>query len=37
MNKTMKIVLVVVIAIIAIALILHHTDFAGIMRKLHGG
>jgi hypothetical protein len=37
MNKTIKILLALATIIIAIALILHHTDFAGVMRKLHGG
>lgn len=37
MNKTFKIMLALVMIIIGIALILHHSDFAGVMRKLHGG
>jgi hypothetical protein len=37
MNKTIKIILALVIIIIAIALILHHTNFPAMMRNLHGG
>jgi len=37
MNKTIKIVLVLLTIIIFVALILHHADFAGMMRRLHGG
>jgi hypothetical protein len=37
MNKTIKFILALAIIIIAVALILHHTNFAGMMRRLHGG
>jgi uncharacterized protein YxeA len=37
MNKTMKIILALVIVIIAVVLTLHHTNFDAMMRRLHGG
>jgi len=37
MNKITKIVLALLTIIIFVALILHHADFAEMMRKLHGG
>jgi hypothetical protein len=37
MNKAIKIALVLSFILIAFALILHHTNFAGMMRELHGG
>jgi hypothetical protein len=36
-NKTIKIVSILVIIIIAIVLVAHVTNFEGAMRKLHGG
>jgi hypothetical protein len=37
MNKTINIIVVLVTVFIAVLLILHHTNFDGVMRKLHGG
>jgi len=37
MNKTIKIALTLAVVVIAVALVLHHVDFTGVMRKLHGG
>ena len=37
MNKTIKIALALAVTIIAVAVILHHTNFLGMMRELHGG
>ncbi len=37
MNKTIKIALALAFILIAVAVILHHANFAGMMRELHGG
>lgn len=37
MNKTVKIVLILLVIAIAIFWVAHHTHFEGMMRKLHGG
>ena len=37
MNKTIKVVLVLVSILVAIVLVVHVTNFESVMRKLHGG
>ena len=37
MNKTLKIVLLLLIIALAIVFVAHVADFEGAMRKLHGG
>jgi hypothetical protein len=36
-NKTVKIILLLLIIAVAIVLVAHVADFGGAMRKLHGG
>jgi len=37
MKKSLQVVIVLVVVIVIIAFVVHHVDFGGFMKSMHGG